>query len=303
MLTRMTEDDWAAVLEVFQACRSRRGDKGGTTASFSRPCTISRSTTLLGERCRPSSAPGTASGNVLASEPSGCLRGLFEALAAYSQPAHLVQMFDSTAIRANVSPPAPAGTAKKGGLGEALGRSRGGFSTKIHLKIDLDGYPIGFHLTPGQASDSRNSRSSSTSAPMLIPAPRSRTRAMMRRPTEMRRANGALSGHPRQVLGQGAAGLLPEGALPGARPHRATHGKAQALQAQARAGGHHPLVKIESPSGIRPRRRWQGTGHCQTFIQLPSRGNPKCRTLPFRINSFTVPATSSIGTFGSTRCW
>ena len=30
---------------------------------------------------------------------------------------------------------------------------------------------------------------------------------------------------------------------------------------------------------------------------------PKCLTLPSRIRSFTVPATSSIGTSGSTRCW
>ena len=28
MLTRMTERDWAVVLEVFRAARSRRGDKG-----------------------------------------------------------------------------------------------------------------------------------------------------------------------------------------------------------------------------------------------------------------------------------
>ena len=32
--------------------------RGGTTASFSKPCTFSRSTTLRGERCRPSSALG-----------------------------------------------------------------------------------------------------------------------------------------------------------------------------------------------------------------------------------------------------
>ena len=38
----------------------------------------------------------------------------------------------------------------------ALGRSRGGFSTKIHLKVDLDGLPLAFHLTGGEASDSRN---------------------------------------------------------------------------------------------------------------------------------------------------
>ena len=30
---------------------------------------------------------------------------------------------------------------------------------------------------------------------------------------------------------------------------------------------------------------------------------PQCSTLPSCIRSFTTPATSSIGTFGSTRCW
>ena len=44
---------------------------------------------------------------------------------------------------------------QRGQDGQALGRSRGGFSTKIHLKSDLDGLPIGFHLTGGEASDSR----------------------------------------------------------------------------------------------------------------------------------------------------
>src|SRR6185436_15468426 len=39
---------------------------------------------------------------------------------------------------------------------QALGRSRGGFSTKIHLKVDLGGLPLAFHLTGGEASDSRN---------------------------------------------------------------------------------------------------------------------------------------------------
>ena len=35
----------------------------------------------------------------------------------------------------------------------ALGRSRGGFSTKIHLLCDSAGNPIHFHLTPGQAHE------------------------------------------------------------------------------------------------------------------------------------------------------
>ncbi|HEV7279519.1 MAG TPA: IS5 family transposase [Pirellulaceae bacterium] len=36
----------------------------------------------------------------------------------------------------------------------ALGRSRGGFSTKIHLLCDGEGLPLHFHLTPGQAHES-----------------------------------------------------------------------------------------------------------------------------------------------------
>ena len=36
----------------------------------------------------------------------------------------------------------------------ALGRSRGGFSTKIHILCDGHGHPLHFHLTPGQTHES-----------------------------------------------------------------------------------------------------------------------------------------------------
>ena len=36
---------------------------------------------------------------------------------------------------------------------QAIGRSRGGLSTKIHAVTDALGNPTGFHLTPGQAHD------------------------------------------------------------------------------------------------------------------------------------------------------
>ena len=36
----------------------------------------------------------------------------------------------------------------------ALGRSRGGFTTKIHILCDGRGHPLHFHLTAGQAHDS-----------------------------------------------------------------------------------------------------------------------------------------------------
>ena len=44
--------------------------------------------------------------------------------------------------------------AEKGGINRrALGRSRGGFTTKVHCLADARGRPLAFHLTPGEAAD------------------------------------------------------------------------------------------------------------------------------------------------------
>ena len=58
---------------------------------------------------------------------------------------------------------------KRGQQHQALGRSRGGFSTKIHLKTDLDGNPLDFHLTGGEASDSRQCGTSLDIGPDIRP--------------------------------------------------------------------------------------------------------------------------------------
>ncbi len=51
-------------------------------------------------------------------------------------------------------PGAPAGCdRKRGGQNSALGRSRGGLSTKIHLAVDGEGRPVRFILTAGQVND------------------------------------------------------------------------------------------------------------------------------------------------------
>ena len=42
---------------------------------------------------------------------------------------------------------------KKAGADQAIGRSRGGLSTKIHALVDALGNPIGFHLSGGEAHD------------------------------------------------------------------------------------------------------------------------------------------------------
>ncbi|MFF3911102.1 IS5 family transposase [Streptomyces sp. NPDC001848] len=69
----------------------------------------------------------------------------------------LVQI-DSTVVRAHQH---AAGTGRKGGTttrtnrnDHALGRSRGGLTTKIHLACDGKGRPLAILLTPGQRHDS-----------------------------------------------------------------------------------------------------------------------------------------------------
>jgi transposase len=42
---------------------------------------------------------------------------------------------------------------KRGTHQRALGRSRGGFTSKIHCLADAKGRPLAFHLTPGEAAD------------------------------------------------------------------------------------------------------------------------------------------------------
>ena len=45
------------------------------------------------------------------------------------------------------------GGRKRGAERNALGRSRGGFSSKINARTNADGLPIGVVITPGQAHD------------------------------------------------------------------------------------------------------------------------------------------------------
>ena len=61
-------------------------------------------------------------------------------------------IIDSTIIRAH---PCAGGALKTSGgqASQALGRSRGGFSTKIHIAVDGLGNPLHFMLTAGQRHD------------------------------------------------------------------------------------------------------------------------------------------------------
>ena len=131
MLTAMTEDDWAIVLQVFRAVRSRRGDKGRDDRKFLEALHYF---TVHNITWRALSAEFGHWNSIWKRfwrlSRAGIFEAFFDALAALSESAHLVQMFDSTVARAHVS----AAGAKGGQDDQALGRSRGGFSTKIHLK-------------------------------------------------------------------------------------------------------------------------------------------------------------------------
>lgn len=50
-------------------------------------------------------------------------------------------------------PPAGRWSKKSTAEAEALGRSRGGFTSKLHAAVDALGNPLGFVLTPGQRAD------------------------------------------------------------------------------------------------------------------------------------------------------
>jgi transposase len=76
----------------------------------------------------------------------GVLQAVFEHLAKDAEDEYA--MIDSTIVRAHQY---SAGARKKGGQAQAIGRSKGGLSTKIHATVDALGNPTGFHLTEGQA--------------------------------------------------------------------------------------------------------------------------------------------------------
>jgi transposase len=104
MLTRMTERDWAVVLEVFRAARSRRGDKGRDDRRFLEALhyfTVHNVTW----RALPAEFGHWNSvwKRFWRLSRTGVFEAFFQALAGLSRTAHLVQMFDSTVVRAHVS--------------------------------------------------------------------------------------------------------------------------------------------------------------------------------------------------------
>ena len=153
MSTRMDEDDWAHTLAVFRACLPRRGRKGKDDRRFLEALHF-----FTVENVRWRALPerfghwNSVWKRFDRLSKAGVFEAFFDTLASMSSTAHLIQMFDSTIVRAHVS----AAGAKGGQEGQALGCPRGGFTTKIHAKSDASGDIIAFDLTGGEAFDGRH---------------------------------------------------------------------------------------------------------------------------------------------------
>lgn len=123
---------------------------------------------------------------------TGVWERLFEALAADRDNQYL--MIDSTIVRAHQQ--AASG---KGGKDQALGRSRGGLTTKIHMLVDALGQPLRFIVMPGQAGDI-------TQAPALLQGstamPSWPTEPMTAMPCGKPRQHGSRSSHPVKPFAQ-----------------------------------------------------------------------------------------------------
>src|ERR1051325_2321118 len=104
MLTGMTERDWEMLLDVFDAAQSRRGEPGHDDRKFLEAVHFFTVHNITW-RALP-----TEFGNwnsiwkrFWRLSRSGVFEAFFQALAEMSPTAHLVQMFDSTVVRAHVS--------------------------------------------------------------------------------------------------------------------------------------------------------------------------------------------------------
>ena len=188
MLTRMTDADGAQVVEIFRACRSRRGDKGRDDRRFleaipyfsvhnitwrALPATFGKWNSIWKRFWRLSQA--------------GVFEAFFEALASLSRTAHLVQMFDSTVVRAHVS---AAGA--KGGKTTKPWAARVGASRPRSISRSIwMGCRSPFTSRRVRRATARSLRCCSTLGRTSRPVPGWATKATTARPIARQRASAA----------------------------------------------------------------------------------------------------------------
>ena len=167
MLTRMTDEDWERVVQVFRACRSRRGDKGRNDRNFleavhyfcvhnitwrALPAKFGNWNSIWKRFWRLSQA--------------GVFEAFFDALAAMSRTAHLVQMFDSTVVRAHVS----AAGAKGGRMARPWAARAEASQPRSTSRLTWMGAPSLFTSRKVRPATARSSRSCLILGPTSRPA-------------------------------------------------------------------------------------------------------------------------------------
>src|SRR5712675_2777315 len=113
MLTKMTDTDWGIVVAAFRAARSRRGEKGRDDRKFLEALHYF-SVHSITWRALPSEFGKWNSvwKRFWRLSRSGVFEAFFQLLAETSKTAHIVQMFDSTVVRAHVSAAGAKGGSK-----------------------------------------------------------------------------------------------------------------------------------------------------------------------------------------------
>ena len=188
MLTRMTDEDWEIVVQVFRAVRSRRGDKGRDDRTFlealhyfcvhnitwrALPHAFGNWNSIWKRFWRLSQA--------------GVFEAFFDALAAMSQTAHLVQMFDSTVVRAHVS----AAGAKGGRMAKRWAARAGASRPRSTSRSISMACRSPFTSRKAKRVTVRSSRSCSILGRTSRPVPGWATKATTARPIARQRASAA----------------------------------------------------------------------------------------------------------------
>jgi transposase len=188
MLTGMTDADWTQVIEIFRACRSRRGDKGRDDRRFleaihyfsvhnitwrALPATFGKWNSIWKRFWRLSQA--------------GVFEAFFEALASLSRTAHLVQMFDSSVVRAHVS----AAGAKGGRTAKRWVARAGASQRKSISRLTSMACRLPFTSRRARRVTVLSSRSCSILGRTSRPGPGWATRGMTARQTGLQRASAA----------------------------------------------------------------------------------------------------------------
>jgi transposase len=104
MLTKLTEENWTILLRVFEEALPRRGDKAKDNRRFLEAL-VYFTVHNVTWRALPAEFGNWNSvwKRFWRLSQSGVFEFFFETLASLSETAHLVQMFDSTVVRAHVS--------------------------------------------------------------------------------------------------------------------------------------------------------------------------------------------------------